>query len=287
MCLERIYRPLLRRYACLFFAVAVVPVCAVAQVCTAPNTYSAVIPVDAGGVAYSNSLQQTFTVPPGYERIWGQVRFATDVTPGSPYNDFFAVWLLLPPGMPGSYELLAGNVNTLQWGTGVAGFRLATPWLEYRADLMGLVGKTVTLKFLAADVDDPPDGSDSDGESALIVQPVRVVRTDRLLQGPVGSIGHQLWQQSYGLGQVVSFTVTNRNLLGVNLQVDASANGGDIQSSDSWVIPPQLSRTFAFRSWGGEPIMWMFQLTSQSSAVNLTYSIKSTWVEGMPPNPCP
>jgi hypothetical protein len=88
---------------------------------------------------------------------------------------------------------------------------------------------------------------------------------------------------SGNFGQSVKITFKNVNVLGTTLNITDTGPFGETQGI---ILLPQQSKTFTFSIFGEEPIFWNFDVSTVSDAFIVTYSIESTWVEGMPPNPC-
>lgn len=238
-------------------------------------TQAAVIST-AGDSNGLGSLSQSFVIPPGYESISGRVRFLSDEWPryyGTQYNDTY----LARFSAPGQARVLAsGNVNSSNWSAGLLGYNGTTPERNYTIDVSGLAGRTATLHYEVRDV------GDLLVDSALAIDAVRVVRTQQYVPAGGGSLtGNSSVSGSFG--QSVRLTFRNTNVLGTTITVrDTSAFG----ESHGAIILPLQSVTFTFSRFGTEPMNWNFDVSTVSDAFLVTYSIESTWVNGMPVNPC-
>lgn len=82
------------------------------------------------------------------------------------------------------------------------------------------------------------------------------------------------------LGQVVWITVKNINVLGTTIEIEP--NYGDKQVA---VILPLSSVEFRFDLFAEEPVHWKFNVSSYSDAFIVGYTVRSTWIPGMAPNP--
>lgn len=84
-------------------------------------------------------------------------------------------------------------------------------------------------------------------------------------------------------GQGVKLTFKNINVLGTTLTVKDNLPFGETKGI---ILFPQQSVTFTFSRFGEEPMGWSFDVSTVSDAFIVTYSIESTWITGMPDNPC-
>ncbi len=84
-------------------------------------------------------------------------------------------------------------------------------------------------------------------------------------------------------GQAVKLTFKNLNVLGTTLYVTDKSPFGAVKSL---ILLPQQSVTFTFTRFGEEPMGWSFDVKTDSDAFIVSYGIDSTWVPGMPANPC-
>lgn len=55
--------------------------------------------------------------------------------------------------------------------------------------------------------------------------------------------------------------------------------------SQGGLLPPGLSQSYNFTAFGAEPMSWTFNITINSDAANLQWTLYSTWVPGDPSNP--
>jgi len=240
-----------------------------------PVTNAALIST-AGNSNGLGSLSQSFVVPPGYETINGRVRFLSDEWPvwyGSQYNDTYLVRF----AAPGQSSVLAsGNLNSSSWSSGILGFNGQTPEKNYSLDLSAHVGKTVNLHYEVRDV------GDLIIDSGLAIDAVKVVRTQQYVPAGGGVLNsNTTLSGSYGQG--VKITFKNVNILGTTLTVSDTTSFGETKQT---ILLPLQSVTYTFTRFGEEPMYWEFDVSTVSDAFIVTYEIESTWVEGMPPNPC-
>lgn len=240
-----------------------------------PVTQAAVIST-AGNSNGLGSLSQAFVVPPGYETMTGRVRFLSNEWPtwyGSQYNDTYLATLTAPGK---SLILASGNVNSSAWTSGTLGYNGKATERNFTADLSALVGKTVNLNYEVRDV------GDLYVDSALAVDGMKVVRTQQYLPAGGGTLNsNDTISGTYG--QVVKLTFKNLNVLGTTIQVSDKTPFGETQGR---ILLPLESVTFTFSRFGEEPMGWSFDISTNSDAFIVGYSIESTWVEGMPNNPC-
>ncbi len=255
------------------FAMAILSLPAAAETC--PVTNAALIST-AGNNNGLGSLSQAFVVPPGYETISGRVRFLSNEWPvyfGSQFNDTYLV-RFTAPGQ--STVLLSGNLNSSSWSTGVLGFNGKTPERNFALDVSAHVGKTVNLHYEVRDV------GDLIVDSGLAIDAVQVVRTQQYVPAGGGVLNSNATiSGSYGQG--VKLTFKNINVLGTTLTVSDKSPFGETKGI---ILLPQQSVTFTFSRFGEEPMFWEFDVSTNSDAFIVTYDVQSTWVEGMPPNPC-
>lgn len=260
-----------------FFAVATVvnlfsPIL-VAEECPVTN---AALTTTAGNSNGLGSLSQAFVVPPGYETINGRVRFLSDEWPvyfGSQYNDTYLV-RFAAPGQ--STVLASGNLNSSSWSSGVLGFNGQTPEKNYSLDASAHVGKTVNLNYEVRDV------GDLVVDSGLAIDAVKVVRTQQYLPAGGGILNSNA-TISGNYGQAVKLTFKNANILGTTLTVTDNTPFGKTEQT---ILLPLQSVTFTFTRFGEEPMYWSFDISTVSDAFIVGYQIESTWVPGMPSNPC-
>lgn len=238
-----------------------------------PMTQAAVIST-AGNSNALGSISQSFIVPPGYETVTGRVRFLSNEWPtwyGTEYNDTYLVRF---SASGGSNILASGNVNSASWSSGLLGYNGKTPEITFTLDASAYVGQTVTIYFEVRDV------GDTYYDSALAIDAVKVVRTQDYVLAESGNMNAN-GSISGLFGQAVKITFSNVNVLGTTVQVTGS-NGAFHQS----IILPMGSVTFNFYCFGEEPMGWNFDVRTESDAFIVNYEVESTWVEGMPTNPC-
>lgn len=236
----------------------------------------AVVVSNQGNSNGVGSISQSFIIPPGYESIAGRVRFLSNEWPqwyGTEFNDTY----LARFSAPGKVSVLAGgNVNSSSWSAGLLGYNGKTPEISYTFDASGLAGKTGTLHYEVRDV------GDLVVDSALAVDAVKVVRTQQYVPAGGGSLtGNETISGTFG--QAVKLTFKNVNALGATLYVKDKSPFG---TEKSLILLPQQSVTFTFTRFGEEPMGWSFDVSTVSDAFVVSYGIESTWVAGMPANPC-
>lgn len=240
-----------------------------------PVTKAAVIST-AGDNNGLGSLSQAFQIPPGYETVKGRLRFLSNEWPqyyGTQFNDTYLARFTAP----GKVSVLAsGNLNSSSWSGGTLGYNGQTPDINYSLDLSGMAGKTANLHYEVRDV------GDLIIDSALAIDAVKVVRTQDYVPAGGGSLtGNGAIAGSWG--QAVRLTFTNQNVLGTTINVKDTTPFGDTKGV---ILLPQQSVTFTFTRFGQEPMGWAFEVSTVSDAFVVTYSVESTWVQGMPANPC-
>lgn len=235
--------------------------------------YSALV-TTAGDYNAVGRLSQTFLVPQNYDTLVGRIRFVTNEWPtwyGSQYNDSFVVYL----ATPGGTKILAkGNLNSSIWGPGVAGFNGATAEINIAADVSAFAGKAVTLVAEVSDV------GDMIIDSGVVVSNFRVIDKNNRNFYVAGTWNADTTVNA-SLGQAVWISVKNVNILGTTISI--SSNFGQTQQM---ILLPQQQHTFYFSVFSSEPIGWTFDISTVSDAFIVTYIIESTWVPGMPSNPC-
>jgi len=79
-------------------------------------------------------------------------------------------------------------------------------------------------------------------------------------------------------GQKIKFEVKNVNLLGTTLTI-ATNHGGD-----SKIILPGSVAIFEFFVFGSEPAPWKIDISSNSDAFIVAWTLYSSWIPGDPPN---
>ncbi len=80
-------------------------------------------------------------------------------------------------------------------------------------------------------------------------------------------------------GQSMHFAVTNVNVLGVSLTINAQ----DGQQQGGLILPG-MTADYIFSAFGREPMGWTFSPKIDSDAAVLTWKLFSTWIPGDPPN---
>ena len=81
-------------------------------------------------------------------------------------------------------------------------------------------------------------------------------------------------------GMTMKFEVKNVNLLGTTLTIDSNYGG-----SQSKIIPPLTTMDFTCTCFGNEPMTWKFDISTNSDAFIVSWTLYSTWILGDPPNP--
>lgn len=222
-------------------------------------------------------LKQTFIIPPAYEAITGQLKFLSNEWPdwfGSNYNDSYTAMLAISTL---KQSLAKGNVNTSTWTASSTDFNGETPDISYQVELRGLAEQQATLTYEVKNV------GDRKVDSALAVSPVKVVRTDDFVSASSGYIS-QGGTISGSWGASIRLSLTNRNLLGTILQIENKAGGYDAKQGA--IVLPGQTVSYTFSSWGSEPYAWEIDVSTLSDAMLVEYEIESTWISGMPVNPC-
>lgn len=110
-----------------------------------------------------------------------------------------------------------------------------------------------------------------------------MIRTDDFVQALSGYI-LQGGTISGDWGASIRLSFTNKNVLGTILQVENKAGGYDAKQGA--IVLPGQTVTYTFTSWGSEPYSWEIDVSTLSDAMLVEYEIESTWVDGMPVNPC-
>lgn len=240
--------------------------------CTS-SPYSAVV-TTAGDYNALGKLSQTFLVGAGQDTLVGRIRFVSNEWPtwyGSEYNDSFVVYLITPGG---SKVLAKGNLNSSTWEAGVAGFNGATAEIDIAVDVSALVGQAITLAVTVSDV------GDMIIDSGVVVSNFKIIdKNNRNFYAAGTWNGNTTVNAS--LGQAVWITVKNVNVLGTTISI--SPNFGQTQQL---ILLPLQQHTFSFSVFSEEPVGWTFDISTMSDAFIVTYIIESTWIPGMPPNPC-
>ena len=239
-----------------------------------PDPFSAVV-TTAGDSNAAGTISQTFTVGPGQDTLVGRIRFVSNEYPvyvGSEFNDSYSVSLHTPSG---TRILGKGNVNSSSWSSGVAGFNGATPEVVVSEDVSSFVGQNLTLIVKVSDV------GDLIVDSGVALSDFKIInQNNRNFYAAGAWNGNTSFNAS--LGQAVWITVKNVNVLGTTIRI--SDQFGQTQEI---ILLPLLSHTFKFAVFGEEPLGWQFNVSTISDAFIVGYKIESTWIPGMPPNPCP
>jgi len=239
-----------------------------------PSPFSALV-TTAGDNNAVGQLSQTFKVAPWQDTLTGRIRFVSDEWPewyGTQFNDSYVVTLITPGG---AKVLAKGNLNSSSWGGGVSGFNGAVAEISVSADVSAFIGKTVTLSIKVSDV------GDKIVDSGVVVSDFKIVDKNARNYHSSGS-----WTSdttiSGQFGQVVWITVKNVNVLGTGISISNDKG----QSKESHLLP-YIPVTFQFSTFDAEPINWQFDVSAKADAFVVTYTIESTWIPGMPSNPCP
>lgn len=77
----------------------------------------------------------------------------------------------------------------------------------------------------------------------------------------------------YQGGQGMHYKIKNINILGTTITIDSNLDG-----SKSVIIPPQATVDIQFSCFGVEPLGWKFDISTDSDAFIVTWSLYSTWV---------
>ena len=80
-------------------------------------------------------------------------------------------------------------------------------------------------------------------------------------------------------GQIMHFQIKNVNVLGTTLTIKSN-----LGSEKSALILPQQTADLRFDCFGAEPMGWTFDISSDSDAFIVAWSLFSSWVTGDPPN---
>ena len=243
-----------------------------------PEAFAAIIST-AGENNGVGSISQAFDVPPGYGAIRGRVRFLSNEWPeyfGSEYNDSYLVRVSTALD---TRILAHGNLNSSSWQASDSGYNGAATEINFECDTSNLAGQSLTLHFEVRDV------GDLIVDSALAIADVSVVRTESYVYAGGGVLTAANLPRSIeaNLGQAVRFSFTNNNVLGGHIRV---ADDGAFGSTKESIVLPFQTVSFTFTVFGEEPMHRSFTLETISDALVLNYTIESTWIEGMPPNPC-
>lgn len=265
----------LRKKSILNFYLFFIIMAGVTHASECPATDAALIS-NAGNERFFGSLSQSFIIPPGYETISGRLKFLSNEWPrwyGSEFNDTY----LARFSAPGKVSILAsGNVNSSEWVESSLGYNGETPEINYNLDVSGAVGKVATLYYEVRDV------GDSSIASALAIDGVKVIRTHQYVSGEGGAFSRPgIISGLYG--QAVKITFKNVNVVGTTISVKDNSPFGETKQL---ILAPQQEATFLFTRGGSEPMNWSFNVSTLSDAFLVDYKVESTWVDGMPNNPC-
>jgi hypothetical protein len=211
------------------------------------------------------------------DTLVGRIRFLSNEYPewyGSTYNDSYVVYLT---SSSGTKTLAKGNLNSSSWGTGVAGYSGATAEININVDLSKYVGQSVTLVFKVSDV------GDTVVDSALAISDLRIVWKNNRVPVETGfwNGGTDLQMD---LGQVVWITVTNLNVLGTSITIEAYVGDMQIGKRQDVILLQGRPYTFRYSIFSTEPVSWRFYIGTHADAFQVKYFIESTWKTGMPTN---
>lgn len=233
----------------------------------------------AGDSNGKGQLSQSFKVPPGFELIEGRIKFLSNEWPvffGTEFNDTYLVRITTPAG---SSVLASGNLNSSSWSSGASGFNGQTPEIAFSFDLSPFVGQVVTLHFDVRDV------GDLVVDSGLAIDGVNIVRTEDFLPVTSGSfvgIGGTISGQ---MGQGVRLNFTNITVPGTTILVQDLTLPFPSERGPV-ILLPFLTQSFTFAIFTEEPVFRLFEVATFSDSFIVNYDVESTWVSGMPPNPC-
>ncbi len=76
------------------------------------------------------------------------------------------------------------------------------------------------------------------------------------------------------------FQITNLNVLGTAITIHADRT----QESKSQIIGPQGTVDISFTIFGREPMGWSFDVSTDSDAFLVSWSLFSSWIPGDAPN---
>lgn len=79
-------------------------------------------------------------------------------------------------------------------------------------------------------------------------------------------------------GQAIKFEVKNVNVLGTTITIETN------HGTKSQIILPLSTATFEFTVFGTEPTPWTIDISSESDAFIVAWTLYSTWVPGDPTN---
>ena len=85
--------------------------------------------------------------------------------------------------------------------------------------------------------------------------------------------------KSYQGGQGMHYQLKNVNVLGTTITINSNLGG-----NKSLLILPQQTADMQFDCFGTEPMGWTFDISTDSDAFIVAWSLYSTWIPGDPPN---
>jgi len=85
--------------------------------------------------------------------------------------------------------------------------------------------------------------------------------------------------KSYQGGQGMHYQLKNVNVLGTTITINSNLGG-----NKSLLILPQQTTDMQFDCFGAEPMGWTFDISTDSDAFIVAWSLYSTWLPGDPPN---
>jgi hypothetical protein len=85
--------------------------------------------------------------------------------------------------------------------------------------------------------------------------------------------------KNYRGGQVMHFQLKNVNILGTTITISSNLGG-----KKSLIILPQQTSDMRFDCFGAEPMGWTFDISTDSDAFIVTWSLFSSWLPGDPFN---
>ena len=71
-------------------------------------------------------------------------------------------------------------------------------------------------------------------------------------------------------------------MLGTTISIGTSY---PYDSEQKLILLPQQTHIFRFSEFGNEPMGWVFDISTASDAFIMNYIIRSSWIQGMQPNP--
>jgi hypothetical protein len=92
-----------------------------------------------------------------------------------------------------------------------------------------------------------------------------------------------VWNSSCSLsvdgGQGMHFAIKNVSVIGTSISI--TSRDGQTQGTN---ILPQQTVDLEFSCFGKEPMSWVFDIKTYSSAFIVAWKLYSNWVPGIPPN---